>query len=718
MELQRERELQEEAERQREYRERQLQMQREYELEEQQEIERQLQLQQEREREREILEQQERERELQLQREREIQEQEERDREHRERQLQIQREREIYERRERDIQDSRDRATPERRDREFGQPQTPSPRSSIQVQAQQKPSRQNTPPQMVTVKDNVHDWVENQRSTVREFRENDWNEKHVRDDDYVPPKDNDWNDRDSARKTSRDTDWDNPGRKSLRDPEWFDKGGKRGGSDRGRDRDVDREVDRSRKISREEFDEMNRRGGREDWERGHNQRDERGNYPDNNWSERERRSQRESRDMDWEERNQRGRRGPRDPRDLDWDDRDRRPLRDPRDSDRDNRGTRDRRLVLNERERSNPRDYRDSEWDDRRYPSPRGSRDYEWEERGRPIRRTVHDRDWEAHNDRPSPREYDYDDRGRPIPRDPRDIDWDERASRPSEGDWDERGNRGLSRNHREFDRDDRSSRYSAKDMRDERSRVSPPGGDNNVPDNHQRASLKEGEREYDDGRALSNGPNKAQDDKPSAEGQRHLTSQPMTRVVSLPPSPEELGITDVAEELSSLREIVENLDLETDSFDEEIGLEKDDDSTITRPIRITEDTWKQLASLNNNGENGNFVYDNVEDRSDDKAAIEEGDVSESQRKTITPSDQLTDASLLSSAIETLAESVGTLNTEQSQPIVGGAETETAGSPVPKVTSARQRALRRDRLAGSPGAMSTHEKGLLFLQLP
>ena len=143
---------------------------------------------------------------------------------------------------------------------------------------------------------------------------------------------------------------------------------------------------------------------------------------------------------------------------------------------------------------------------------------------------------------------------------------------RASEGDWDERGNKGLSRNNRESDRDDRSSRYNAKDLRDERSlQVSPPRGDNSVPDNNQRASLKEGEREYDDGRGLSNGPNRAQDDKLSAEGQKHLTSQPMARVVSLPPSPEELGITDVAQEFSSLREIVENLDLESDSFDEVI---------------------------------------------------------------------------------------------------------------------------------------------------
>ncbi|KAG9294555.1 hypothetical protein G9A89_008666 [Geosiphon pyriformis] len=421
---QRERELQEkreeierreqEAKEQREResqqkRERDAKLKRERELKAQQEREAQIQRERDREaqreleiqeelRERELLQQQERE--LKAQREIETQQQIQRELQfHIEQELQAQRELEFQQKRERDYLLQREREDQQQRDKEMHIRDYQAHRQQLPNNQPKPPAtilqRQMTPPYIQNQKiskDNIHDWVEKQR-TSQQSPGDSWGLRE--------------------KMLTRDSDLYDRGRQVSKEPGWIE-----------RERRNPNELEWKENIRRPTNEWVEQPG----IERNFNQRDK-NPHTETYWQEGDRRDET-------------GRPIPKDSRDQDWYERVPQIRREQRDFDRD--------------ERKSRRDYKENESDDRVdriQPMMIDSRDYEIYDRvPRQISRELKDSESDERGSRssqrdsreperegrPSPRTYQYPDwderTGRPIPRDTRKSDWDDRYSRSSPG--------------------------------------------------------------------------------------------------------------------------------------------------------------------------------------------------------------------------------------------------------------------------------------------
>jgi hypothetical protein len=615
-ELQRQREL--ELQRQRELelqqqRELELQRQRELELQQQRELElqqrqrefelQQLEIQKQREfelqqleiqKQREFEAQQQREFELQQQREFELQQQ-------RELEIQQQREAELQQQREIELQQQHEY---ELREREYEREmqshlyaQRPPP---LQLQSSNKFPPQDT--RKNTIKDNINDWMENQRAPHLMQRDDLRNQKEI----------------------SKEQEWARRNRPKTAEPQWPDP----------HPRDIDRirrtktptrEIEYERRMYRDsgnnwdererhmsdvyekddryedrrrEF-ELNERGRRPAKDERSRMFREKTPHKENSWSERDRRREyeydekdrripRELREHELDGRNQRFLR---DLREEEWDGRDRRPFpKGSNQSDSDERlsGKRSLRSTKStdwddkaDRLIPRERDLRENDWDEvssRSSGRERDLRDNDWEERSvRSLPRDLRESDWDEKSSQPSPRrDYEWDDRinrlrpresreslegknTRSSPRIPRENDWDERSLKasqrdPRRNDWDERNvyrDNGYSNKTPE-----RGPELINKSKR--RSR------DSDWTENTDRPS--EGHEEEED--TISEF-DLNQSEKSNIK-ERDQMNKPVGRIVSLPPLPHDYQeFDDKDPELENLKELVEKLDMEENSIHE-----------------------------------------------------------------------------------------------------------------------------------------------------
>ncbi|CAI2167631.1 13681_t:CDS:10, partial [Funneliformis geosporum] len=638
LQKQKERELQKqrELEFQQQQREFELQQQREFELQQQREFELQQQRELELQHQRELELQKQREFEIQQQREIEIQQEREFELQQRELEIQQQREAELQRQREFELHQQHEYELHEREyEREMQSHLYARRPPPLQLQSSNKFSSQNSPlSQKNIIKDNINDWVENQR--VPHLSQ--------RGDDLRNPKEKD---------ILREQEWARKNRPKTAEPHWLDP----------RPRDIDR-ARRAKTPTRE--NEYERRMYREN----------------GNWDERERIK---SRDTDMYERDDRydDRR-----REFELDERGRRPLNDERSrmikDKTPYKENKSREHEVNGRNQRFLRDSREDELDGRdRRPFPRGSNQNDFDERlggkrsfksskspdwddknGRPIlkERDIRDNEWDDVSSRSSgkERDNDWEERStRSVPRDLRDGDLDEKLSQHSSRDkrdqeWDDRMNRLRPRESRESlegkntrpsprfprdnDSDEKSLKASPRDPRkndwDERNPYRDNGSSNN------KAPVR-GPEWSDKGRNMSRDsdwnestdrPSEAHEDEDiisefdlnqpekSNIKTRDHNSKPVDRVVSLPPPPHDLGYPEFDDkdlELANLKQLVEKLDMEEEEdINDENVPENFTDMTISRPdsIYISEDVWTQLENTMN-GKMNNPFYLNPEER-------------------------------------------------------------------------------------------------------
>ncbi|CAB4489499.1 hypothetical protein RhiirA1_516185 [Rhizophagus irregularis] len=635
LELQQQREL-ELQQRQREFELQQLEIQKQREFELQQleiQKQREFELQQlEIQKQREFEAQQQREFELQQQRELEIQQQREAELQ----QLQQQREIELqqqheYELREREY---------EREMQSHLYAQRPPP---LQLQSSNKFPPQDT--RKNNIKDNINDWMENQRAPHLMQRDDLRNQKEI-------SKEQEWARRN--RPKTAEPQWPDPHARDIdrirrtktptRESEYERRMYRDSGNWDERERhmsDVYEKDDRY-EDRRREF-ELNERGRRPAKDERSRMFREKTPHKENSWSERDRRREyeydekdrrapRELREHELDGRNQRFLR---DLREEEWDGRDRRPFpRGSNQSDSDERlnGKRSLRSSKStdwddkaDRLIPRERDLRENDWDEvssRSSGRERDLRDNDWEERSvRSLPRDIRESDWDEKSSQPSPRrDHEWDDRmnrlrpkesreslegknTRPSPRISKENEWDERSLKasqkdPRRNDWDERN---IYRDNGKTP--ERGSELINKGRR--RSR------DSDWTENTDRPS--EGHEEDED--TISEF-DLNQSEKLNIK-ERDQMNKPAGRIVSLPPLPHDYQeFDDKDPELENLKELVEKLDREEDSIHEENVPDNFVDMTISRPtsIFITEDTWAQLANTLNGG-NMNPLYLNPEER-------------------------------------------------------------------------------------------------------
>ncbi|RIA91704.1 clasp N terminal-domain-containing protein [Glomus cerebriforme] len=656
IQLQKERELQQQREREmQQQRLRELQLQRqELEIQKQKEREvqkqRELELQQQRELE---LQQQQREYELQqleLQKQREFELQQQREfelQQQREFELQQQRELEIQQQREAELQQQREIELQQQREYELREREYEREMQS-HLYTQRPPPLQLQTARKNNIKDNINDWVENQRAPLLMQRGDDLRnskEKEIsKEQEWARrnrPKtaepqwpDSRARDIDRTRRTKTPTREDEYERRMYRDSGNWDE----------RERFMFRDTDIYEKDDRYELGERGRRPAKDERsqmlrektphkENSWNERDKRKEYE---YDEREKRVPRELREYELDGRNQRNLR---DSREEEWDGRDRRPfLRGSNQSDSDERLNGKRSLKSSkstewdnkiiERPIPRERDLRENDWDEVSSRSSGRERDVrdDWEERSvRSLPRDLRENDWDEKSSQPSPRrDHEWDDRTsrlrpresreslegkntRPSPRFSRDNDWDERNIKasprdPRRNDWDERNVY-------------RDNGYPNNKTPERINKGRHRSRDSDRTENTDRPS--EGHEEDED--TISEF-DLNQSEKSNTKERDHMnhSSKPVGRVVSLPPLPHDLGyqeFDDKDPELANLKDLVEKLDMEEDNIHEENVPENFVDMTISRPtsIYITEDTWAQLANTLNG--NVNPFYLNPEER-------------------------------------------------------------------------------------------------------
>ncbi|CAG8669064.1 9890_t:CDS:2, partial [Ambispora leptoticha] len=531
-EVLRQRELKEQEQQQREIKQKQ-ELQKKRELEEKQkwELERRQREMQQKQREREQEERKRLEAQEQAQRKREIQQKEWEIQQQREWELKQKREigqqpfvREQHEvsPHERDIHHLPQRQMSVQLERDIQK--LPQRQMSLQIQTR-PPSvqRQITPPYQ---QKSTHDWVENQRTSQVSPRETSSVSSRDTIDSSTQrhrarlPKDNEWNENEINRRGDGN---------SGRDNEWAEQRGRDG---------------------------------------GYYLREDRNQYPENIWQDRDHRILRDN--NDWDERN--GRLVSRVPRENDYGERNNRPgQRDPRENDWDERG------------RPGSRDLRENDWDERGRPGPRDPRENDWDERnGRPISRDYRENDWDERN-------------GKLIPRDLRENDWDERNGRPIPRDV--RGNYLNEKNRRSSFSDNDNFELKYLDITEPSSRELDREGSSSD------GGYSRSERDVPTNKGPDLIPNQSEKLPPSASTNR----TPVKRIVSLPPPPEQLGITDI--DTNHQFPNIERFDLEED---EENDQSKDVSVNRITSIIVNDDVWSQLAAVS---DNINPFFLNPEDR-------------------------------------------------------------------------------------------------------
>ncbi|CAG8480438.1 3966_t:CDS:10 [Funneliformis mosseae] len=622
LQKQKERELQKQRdlEFQQQQREFELQQQREFELQQQREFELQQQREIEIQQQRELELQHQRELELQKQREfeqREIELQQEREYELQQRELEIQQQREAELQRQHEIELHKQHEY-ELREREYEREMQahlyahrPPP---LQLQSSNKFSSQNSPlSQKTMIKDNINDWVENQRvphlsqrdDDLRNSKEKDilreqewarknrpktaephWLDPRPRDIDRVrraktPTRENEY----ERRMYRENGNWDERERLMSRDIDMYEKDDiyddrRREFELNERDRRVPREYDKNQRFLKDSHeDELDGRD-RRPFPRGSNQ---------NDFDERlgGRRSLKKTKSTDWDDKNGRPIRKERDIKDNEWDDVSSRSSGKERDNDWEERSV-----------RSIPRDLREGDFDEKlSQHSSRDKRDQEWDDRMHRLRPRESRESLEGKNTRPSPRfpkDNDSDERSlKASPRDPRKNDWDERNAYRDNG---YSNNKAPVRGPEWIDK----GRYRSRDS------------------DWTESTDRQSEAHEEDGDTISEF-DLTQPEKSNIKERDH-NSKPVDRVVSLPPPPHDLGypeFDDKDPELANLKQLVEKLDMEEEEdINDENVPENFADMTISRPdsIYISEAVWTQLENTMNGNMNNPF-YLNPEER-------------------------------------------------------------------------------------------------------